>query len=257
MNTAAEKNERDPNVIKSECLSFLEKKYSETFVSDTLQPQSWAYQYDLLYVHPKSDTTKSVKVYHTLVNGKYVITDNYVGLLVQSGYEDLIHNIATQYFGECKVSADIDNRDFPNKYGAKTAVSQLVAKEKISGDVSIFVKYDENSNSFTDKVANQFEHQMLENRLYGDTWVFKMKNSKYEQLDMNDLKQISDSPSEWYSDVIKFFIGTNLRSKSDWKATSSASAMRKTTLISTYVPEKAASAHGLLNKVASLLHVES
>lgn len=199
--------------IKDTAISYLEQKYHKKFKPIGLEKASWAYHYDNLTVYAEGDDKKTdyFHIYRKTVNGKYVFTDNYFGILARDEYEKKISNIVKDYFPEFKLYSSFDAESFPDKLTSKSTLSDAdKTGANLYVSTNIFVVPTLKDKQEVNENFKLLISKMAKNKLYGDVQVFYLYDSKIDLINRQNWGDLVSENIAKISNLFSFQIQANI-----------------------------------------------
>ena len=114
--------------IEQDAMKYLEERYGEKFVIESIRGRSYAYDYINIYAYPKEHQEES---YQFKIQGRYnekgilEYTDSYVMLKLRDEYEAYIDPIIDEYFDEYKFYMDFDSEWITSNIPADAKLEDL------------------------------------------------------------------------------------------------------------------------------------
>lgn len=114
--------------IEQDAMKYLEERYGEEFVIESIRGRNYAYDYINIYAYPKEHQEES---YQFKIQGRYnekgilEYTDSYVMLKLRDEYEAYIDPIIDEYFDEYKFYMDFDSEWITSNIPADAKLEDL------------------------------------------------------------------------------------------------------------------------------------
>ncbi len=114
--------------IEQDVMKYLEERYGEKFVIESIRGRSYVYDYINMYAYPKEHQEES---YQFKIQGRYnekgilEYTDSYVMLKLRDEYEAYIDPIIDEYFDEYKFYMDFDSEWITSNIPADAKLDDL------------------------------------------------------------------------------------------------------------------------------------
>ncbi len=114
--------------IEQDVMKYLEERYGEEFVIESIRGRSYAYDYINMYAYPKEHQEES---YQFKIQGRYnekgilEYTDSYVMLKLRDEYEAYIDPVIDEYFDEYKFYMDFDSEWITSNIPADAKLEDL------------------------------------------------------------------------------------------------------------------------------------
>lgn len=174
-----------PDEEKEIVLKYLQDKYHEEFVAESLVGGGWAYSYDEIYLHPKSGKKGEdsfVVHFSGHDDGTYHLSDGYFGIIIQDKYKStmsgFVKDIYKDFMLNTNVPSDITYADGLNK---DTKISEIYDLDNLFlPKTLICVKGSSMQGIDLENSLAGIAKRMLENRLTGRVTVYVVNDDKYE-----------------------------------------------------------------------------
>ncbi|MDS0525621.1 hypothetical protein NNC19_08025 [Clostridium sp. SHJSY1] len=165
---------------QKQIVSYLEKKYDKKFTVINVKGKEFLDNNNVdLFVYPEDGDREKDRFTATRKNGDegYIFEDNYFELLIKDEYQEKVHEIAKEFFPECKVSASFEGKCFPYEFNSKSTLQDVIDKgEDIDSLMRIFVAPTLSGIDDFDKKVDLFVKKMSENKLPTSVSVFYLSD---------------------------------------------------------------------------------
>ena len=189
--------------IEQDAMKYLEERYGEEFVIESIRGRSYAYDYINIYAYPKEHQEES---YQFKIQGRYnekgilEYTDSYVMLKLRDEYEAYIDPIIDEYFDEYKFYMDFDSEWITSNIPADAKLKDLWELDA-NVDYPLPSLYLYLSNNEDENYTNTIIHDVakaLQNRNYRGYMqiVIYEDNIYYEKRCRETLRQNIGAPSD-------------------------------------------------------------
>lgn len=169
---------------QKQIVSYLEKKYDKKFTVINVKGKEFLDNNNVdLFVYPEGGDREKDRFTATRKDGdgKYVFEDNYFELLIKGEYEEKVHEIAKEFFPECKVSASFEGKSFPDEFNSKSTLQDVINKgEDIDSLMRIVVAQSSISMDEFDNKVDLFAKKMVENKLPTTVKVFYLYDNNLD-----------------------------------------------------------------------------
>ncbi len=204
--------------IEQDVMKYLEERYGEEFVIESIRGRSYAYDYINMYAYPMEHQEES---YQFKIQGRYnekgilEYTDSYVMLKLRDEYEAYIDPIIDEYFDEYKFYMDFDSEWITSNIPADAKLEDLW---ELDANVdyplpwlTLYLPNEEKKNYTRDyyyQLALCLQEKQYRGvfkiRLYYNNTYYAKRNRKniYEDIGAKD-KDVDGTMLIIYSDEIK------------------------------------------------------
>lgn len=192
---------RQPGLSVDDCLEYMKTKYNGDFTYlepyDNFQPTARA-----LKIYVQSDQypdSKILVVEERDYDENILFHDNFVAIKYEQDTGELLTNIATQVYGECRVMYSVHRHGqegvLPDYFNNSTTFADYIADRKSTITFSVLLP-PEHSIQDKDREINDFYEECCENKIICIMAVYYVNDlDMYQSMDSEPVMMQS---GEWY-----------------------------------------------------------
>lgn len=166
-----------------DCLEYMNNKYGEEFTFVEENPQRQA-TYRSLEILVKTDSYPGKKILVVEETGSDYkkFHDNYVAVKYEQQTADLLNDIASQVYGECRVIYTVYNNFLPDSFDGTTTFSEYIS-ERYSRITFKLLIPPEHGIDNKEKELEQLYNKFCDNKLIGSVEIFYTNDrEKYQGI---------------------------------------------------------------------------
>jgi hypothetical protein len=169
-------------------LKFLENKYKQEFEVKGVEPKSWYYNINKVYLIPKGREDQPFQAWgENNFFGVYECKDNFFQYIIRDEYEKEMSDIVKEYFKDFKIYMQYTEGVYENNLNYGTRVSDLYNRDFV-GHFNLFVKKSETAKKNVDEILYSIAQKMAEKKMVGVTSLAVSFDDKYELIDRESWK---------------------------------------------------------------------
>ena len=200
------RTQREHEIVSS-MKSHLSKKYGSFYCHvEGFIRAGWDHDYDLLNLSVEIDGIKeSFSVQrHKTESGDYIYKDNYFGLLIRPSFEEIVLELAADYFSSMNVYAILD-QNYPDNLTSATQIDELLALDNLQ-DITVVVTVEENFDSVEEftAVAKLFVSKWSDLGIPSTVRVIYLSKEVFADIDRSNFDSVFvDNKLAEYRETVK------------------------------------------------------